>query len=279
MKPIKDIEHFIRKHNIQFNDPTLIKQAFIHGSYVNELEEGQTEIEDNERLEYLGDAVIEFIVSDHLYRRYPSWDEGELTRVRAALVRRESLAKLAQDIDLGDYLWLGYGEEEGSGRTRAATLCDTFEAVVGAIHIDQGFTVAHDFAWPLLERTLNHVLGNQVQKDAKSRLQEYAQDNLNETPRYKKVADSGPDHEKTFVVLVSINRNPHGVGRGNSIQDAGQAAAAMALYWFNQNAPEYKSDRDLEKKYGFPGEEVPDYIEDIPDVWEAAAEMVEQIEA
>jgi len=258
MQPIKDIEHFIKKHNIQFNDPELLKQAFIHGSYVNELDEGQTEIKDNERLEYLGDAVLEFIVSDHLYQGYPEWDEGELTRVRAALVRRESLAKLAQQIDLGDYLWLGFGEEESSGRTRAATLCDTFEAVLGAIHIDQGFAVAHDFAWPLIEEELHHVLGNQVQKDAKSRLQEYAQDNMSETPRYRKVEDSGPDHEKTFAVLVSINKVPHGVGQGSSIQEAGQAAAAMALYWLGRNAPEYKSDPELEKRHSFTGEEVSD---------------------
>jgi len=268
MKATKDLDNFIQKHNLHFNDRSLLQQAFIHGSYVNELEDDQTEIQDNERLEYLGDAVLEFIVSDKLYDRYPEWDEGELTRARAALVRRESLAELAQQVDLGDYLWLGYGEEESQGRTRAATLCDTFEAVVGAIHIDLGFEAAHGFAWPLLEVQLAHIIGNDVKKDAKSRLQEYAQEYMNGTPRYKKAAEFGPDHQKTFEVLVSINKNSYGVGKGNSIQEAGQAAAAMALSQRGQNAPEYESDPALEGQYGFANI----VTEDILDIWEDISE-------
>jgi len=271
MKATKDLDNFIQKHNLHFKDRSLLQQAFIHGSYVNELDENQTEIQDNERLEYLGDAVLEFIVSDKLYRRYPEWDEGELTRTRAALVRRESLAELAQQVSLGDYLWLGYGEEESQGRTRAATLCDTFEAVVGAIHIDLGFEASHDFAWPLLEAQLAHILGKDVQKDAKSRLQEYAQEYMDATPRYKKVAESGPDHQKTFEVLVFIDKISYGVGKGKSIQEAGQAAAAMTLYLRGQNAPEYEPNPVLEG-----GQWITEGISEIGDIslkiWDDASE-------
>jgi ribonuclease-3 len=229
---------------VRFRDLQLLQRAFIHRSYINEVTEA-TELADNERLEFLGDSVLGFVMSEYLYNRYPDFQEGPLTNLRAALVRRETLAKLATQWELGTYLWLGNGEEESDGRLRPATLCAVFEALIGAIYLDQGVAAVQTFALPLMETELTEIAQTALGKDAKSRMQEYAQRTYNLTPRYREVDSSGPDHDRVFVMTVTIGGKVYGVGQGRSKGEATQAAAAMGLYRLGQRAPEYVPDPTL----------------------------------
>jgi len=234
---------------VTFRDPVLLQRAFIHRSYLNEITEAH-DLKDNERLEFLGDAIISFIVSEELFERFPEYAEGPLTNLRAALVRRETLARLAERLALGSYLWLGHGEEESGGRERPATLCAVFEALVGSIYVDQGIEVARDFVLPIMRQELQCVAGNALDKDPKSRLQEWIQSNKGATPRYKEVEKFGPDHAKTFVMQVTVAGEILGVAQGRSKQDATQAAAAKALHTLDLPAPEYVPDPTLEARFG-----------------------------
>lgn len=246
---VADPAEFERDQGISFKDKTLLQRAFVHRSFVNESVDASN-LEDNERLEFLGDMVLGYVVSEELYRRYPHYEEGQLTSIRSALVRRETLARHAQTLGLGHFLLLGHGEEESGGRERTATLCDVFEAVVGAIYLDQGIDAVRNFVLPLMHAELERVEHSALEKDAKSRLQEYAQSNLGVTPRYRMVEASGPDHNKTFVMKVMIADQIHGVGAGHSKQEATQQAAAMALDRLGQYAPEYEPNPPLEERYG-----------------------------
>lgn len=212
---------------LSFHDHSLLLRALTHRSYLNEHPEDS--LEDNERLEFLGDAVLDFITGDWLYNRFPEMREGRLTRLRAALVRTETLAEFAQVCELGPALRLGRGEEDSGGRERQANLCCSFEAVVGAIYLDQGLDAVRDFLRPLLEPALQAILNNDNDKDAKSRLQEWSQARLGLTPAYRTVSASGPDHEKEFTVAVLIGEKVYGHGVGRSKQNAAQAAAEQAL--------------------------------------------------
>lgn len=245
----KDVREFVQAHGLTFNNLEILKTAFVHSSYVNEATEPG--ITDNERLEFLGDSVLGIVASELLYRRFPAAHEGELTAMRASLVRRETLARFAKHLHLGDFLWLGNGEEESGGRKRLATLCATFEAVVGAIYLDQGFDVVRAFVEPLLVHDLDKTPHGAVRKDAKSRLQEWAQSNLGASPRYSVVAASGPDHNKHFTTVVTIGGERYGVGQGRSKQEASQAAAAMALARMGLDSPGYEPNAELEAMYGF----------------------------
>ncbi|MEZ4673226.1 MAG: ribonuclease III [Caldilineaceae bacterium] len=204
---------------------------------------------DNERLEFLGDAVLEFIVSEDLYTTFPDYQEGPLTNLRAALMRRETLSKLAIQMSLGDYLWLGNGEEESAGRERPATLCAVFEALIGALLFDQGVAAVRRFIMPMMRTELEQIAQIALGKDAKSRLQEYGQREFNTTPRYREVDSSGPDHDRTFVMTANITGKVYGVGQGRSKGEATQAAAAMALYRMAQHAPEYVPNPELEASF------------------------------
>ena len=235
---------------LNFNDKALLRRAFVHRSYLNELLDDHADLADNERLEFLGDAVIGYITAERLYRLFPDLQEGELTNLRAALIRRETLSRLALDLHLGDYLLLGHGEEESGGRTRPATLCAVFEALIGAIYVDQGIDVAKRIVLALLAQDIGAMQGSEHTKDAKSRLQEWAQPIYNFTPRYRVAQSIGPDHAKSYVMLVLINGQPHGVGQGRSKQEATQKAAAMALHRGGQPAPEYEANPELERQYG-----------------------------
>ncbi len=245
----KEIGHLAQSLQVTFRDPVLLQRAFIHRSYLNEITEAH-DLQDNERLEFLGDAIITFIVSEELFAIYPDYAEGPLTNLRAALVRRETLARLAEKLDLGSYLWLGHGEEESGGRKRAATLCAVFEALVGSIYMDQGIEVSRNFVLPIMRRELQRVAGNALDKDPKSRLQEWIQSNKNSTPRYREVEKFGPDHAKTFVMQVAVAGEIFGVAQGRSKQDATQAAAAKALHRLGLPAPEYVPDPPLEARFG-----------------------------
>lgn len=210
-----------------FNDKSLVQRALTHRSYLNEHPEFS--FEDNERLEFLGDAVLDFVTGEYLYHRFPELREGPLTSLRSALVRRETLARFARQLDLGRHLLMGYGEAETGGRERPAILCATFEAVVGAIYLDQGLAVVQRFIEPLIGPEVTRILQEHLDKDAKSLLQELAQARLQHTPRYTTIAENGPNHAKEFTVQVTIGGVAYGQGTGRSKQQAAQAAAQAAL--------------------------------------------------
>lgn len=243
----RDIATFEQEHGLNFPDKQLLKNAFVHSSYVNEMSDGA--LDDNERLEFLGDSILGYVVSEILYRLYPQAREGDLTTMRAALVRREALAHYACQLHMGEYLYLGHGEEDSGGRKRAATLCATFEAVVGAIYLEMGVDAVRKFVAPLIEADLERVALKALHKDPKSRLQEWSQSTYGILPRYKQVDQSGPDHAKTFVFQVSVNDLRYGVGQGVSKQEASQAAAAMALAQLGLHAPEYVPNPELEARF------------------------------
>ena len=232
---------------VRFNDRALLQRAFVHRSYLHEADE-ETELQDNQRLEFLGDAVLSFIVSELLFRRYPERREGDLTNLRSALVKRETLSRFAKELRLGDYLLLGRGEEENGGRGRHTTLCDTYEAFIGALFLDQGTAALRKFVEPRLMAEIDRVAPHALTKDPKSRLQEWVQAAMGQTPRYKTVHTEGPDHARLFTRQVTIGKQPIGVGQGQSKQEAEQAAAAMALFRLGQTSPGYE-DSGLAEEY------------------------------
>ncbi len=211
----------------QFRDHSLLSRAMTHRSYLNE--NPDMVLEDNERLEFLGDAVLDFVVGAFLYHKYPEMNEGDLTSLRAALVRTQSLASFAQMWELGRFLRLGYGEEENGGRERLPILCAAFEALIGSIYLDQGLLLVQSLVKPLIEPTLINILEESLHKDAKSEFQVWAQAQFNITPRYQVVHTEGPDHAKEFTVQVLVGGDMWGVGNGRSKQRAAQAAAQVAL--------------------------------------------------
>ena len=213
--------------NVEFRNLSLLQRALTHRSYLNEHPEHS--LEDNERLEFLGDAVLDFIAGAWLYDRFPEMDEGRLTRLRAGLVRTETLASFALRYRLGEALLLGKGEDDSGGRNRLKNLCGAFEALIGALYLDQGMPAARAFVEPLLEPALTDMLERDAEKDAKSLLQEWSQATLGETPAYRTVESYGPDHAKQFTVQVLIGETVCGVGVGHSKQVAAQDAAQRAL--------------------------------------------------
>ncbi|MBN8593674.1 MAG: ribonuclease III [Anaerolineae bacterium] len=222
---IHQIQTSIEYH---FADPALLEQALTHRSYLNEYS-GVGGGADNERLEFLGDAVLDFLVGDMLFRRYPQMPEGDMTRLRAALVRTESLAELGADIQLGQALRMGRGEEASGGRTRITNVCAAFEALVGAMYLDGGINVVRDFISDRVDVMLEQVMAESRDKDARSLLQEWSQAEHNLTPAYRTISESGPDHRKEFVVAVLIGDKAVAHGTGKSKQAAAQSAAREAL--------------------------------------------------
>jgi ribonuclease-3 len=185
-------------------------------------------------LEFLGDAVVDFVAGEMLFYRFPNVNEGDLTRLRSALVRTESLAQLARDCRVGEALRMGKGEEQGGGRTRLNNLCGAFEALIGALYLDQGLDAVRAFLIPRLETRLSQVIQEQLDKDARSLLQERSQAEYSQTPQYRTVSMSGPDHEREFTVEVLIGERVVGTGLGRSKQAASQAAAQDALRRLNE---------------------------------------------
>ena len=214
-----------------FRDPSLLERALTHRSYLNEHPE--LAIDDNERLEFLGDAVLDFVTGAWLYNRFPEMAEGRLTSLRAALVKTEALAKFAVQIGLNEHLRLGKGEADTGGRGRASMLADAFEAILGALYLDQGLDAVRDFLGQLLPEETERVLVGEGDRDAKSILQEWSQAERGITPRYRSVDEHGPDHAKTFNVEVRIGEEIVGRGDGPSKQAAAQAAARDALRRLN----------------------------------------------
>jgi len=219
-------DEFTRHAGLQFRDLQLVRRALTHSSYINENPDA---LEDNERLEFLGDAALDFLSAAWLYKHFPEMDEGQLTRLRSSLVRTEQLAEFAEQIRLGEAVLLGRGEEASGGREREALLCDVFEALIGALYMDSGLESVAQFLEPRFSQAVERVMQDESLLDPRSLLQIWAQAELGETPRYRTVEAIGPDHAREFVVEVSIGRGTSARGVGRSKQEAAQAAASMAL--------------------------------------------------
>jgi len=215
-----------KRLELPFKNLLLLTRALTHRSYVNEHPEA---LEDNERLEFLGDAVLDFVVGAWLYNHYPEMAEGELTRMRSALVRTEQLAENARRLNLGPAMRLGRGEVQAGGRSRPLLLCATFEALVGALYLQNNIEVVADFIHPFLERTSQELLVQLDLYDPKSRLQEWSQGVKLGIPQYETVQTSGPDHARFFEVEVRLQGKVLGRGSGHSKQVAACAAAQAAL--------------------------------------------------
>jgi ribonuclease-3 len=223
----KDIKTFEEKLGLSFNDAALLRQAFTHRSYLNE-HRGEV-AGHNERLEFLGDAVLELISTHFLYEKFPEQDEGELTAYRAALVNAITCAEIAQNLGMNDYLLLSRGESKDNGRARQMLLANAFEALVGAIYLDQGYDAAKAFIEKHLFPKIEEIVKKKLWRDAKSAFQEKAQDAENTTPHYAVIRETGPDHDKQFVVGVYVKEAMVAQGTGKSKQEAEQDAARLAL--------------------------------------------------
>jgi ribonuclease III len=219
-------QEFARRLGLPFSDWLLLSRALTHRSYLNEHNDA---LEDNERLEFLGDAVLDFVVGAWLYNRYPEMPEGDLTRMRSALVYTESLAVFGRQINLGNAMRLGRGETQAGGKDRSALLCDTFEAVIGALYLDAGIDAVLNFMSPLLDIASDEVLALRKTEDPKSLFQEWAQSEGYSAPQYVTRSAMGPDHSKLFEVEAMVNGKVFGSGTGNSKQAAAKAAAKDAL--------------------------------------------------
>jgi ribonuclease-3 len=222
-----DFSVFEKSINITFKDTELLKQAFTHRSYLNEHK--GSKMEHNERLEFLGDAVLELVVTDFLYKKFPKKSEGELTAYRSALVNSTTLATVAEKLNMNSFLLLSKGESKDTGRARQFILANTFESVLGSIYLDQGYAVSEKFVAENLFPMLDEILHTKSFIDAKSQFQEKAQEKVGITPSYKLVKETGPDHGKVFTVGVYIDGEMIATGDGKSKQDAEQEAAKKAL--------------------------------------------------
>ncbi|MEK7461667.1 MAG: ribonuclease III [Patescibacteria group bacterium] len=222
-----DFEKFEKQAGVTFKDRGLLKQAFTHRSYINE--NRGLALEHNERLEFLGDAVLELAITGYLYERLKHSDEGELTALRSALVNADTCSRVAQMLGANEFLLLSKGEAKDIGRARQYILANTLEAIIGAIYLDQGYDIAKQFILNHIAPLTEEVLASGNWIDAKSRFQEKAQEYLGVTPIYKTILESGPDHDKHFVVSVFVGEEVYGRGEGQSKQDAEQEAARQAL--------------------------------------------------
>ncbi|MEK7570265.1 MAG: ribonuclease III [Patescibacteria group bacterium] len=224
---MRNFQEFEKLIGITFDNPEVLKQAFVHRSYLNEHPEFP--LAHNERLEFLGDAVLELVVTEYLYITFPN-PEGELTNWRASLVNAKTLSEIAAGLEMSDYLYLSRGESrDPKSKARQIILANAIEAVVGAIYLDQGYKAAEKFVSDHVLTRLKYIMDNDLARDAKSRFQESAQEKLGVTPTYKVMSQTGPDHNKKFVVAVHIGEEKVAEGEGTSKQEAQMAAAAAGL--------------------------------------------------
>jgi len=218
---------------ITFHDTLLLTRALTHRSYLNENPEA---LEDNERLEFLGDAVLDFLVGEWIYHRFPEMEEGDMTKMRSALVQTNQLANFTRQLQIQNAIRLGRGEYKGGGSYRSALLCDVFEAIVGALYLDKGLDAVRSFISPLLDSAVEDILENQKIEDPKSLLQEWTQANGLHTPRYITKNISGPDHQKIFEVEVRVGNQSLGTGTAKSKRSAEKLAASQAMGWIKLNS-------------------------------------------
>ena len=221
------LQEFLDQIDVAFENLALLDQALTHSSFVNEAPADQGR--DNQRLEYLGDAILDFLVGEWLYRTYPEAQEGELTSLRARVVRNESLASWGRRLGIGRYLRMGRGEAATGGPDRDANLGAAVEALLGALYLDRGLDETRLFVDAFLEKRASEIQLAQALKDAKSYLQEHIQSTLRETPQYQIVSEEGPDHAKVFTAAVIVQDEVWGEGTGSSKQAAQQAAAGDAI--------------------------------------------------
>ncbi|MCX6759521.1 MAG: ribonuclease III [Candidatus Nealsonbacteria bacterium] len=222
-----DFSELEKKLGLKFKKKDLLVQAFCHRSYLNE--NPNSNLEQNERLEFLGDAVLELIVTEYLFEKYPKKPEGELTNWRAALVNAKMLLETANELGLNDYLLLSKGEKKETGKARQYILADTFEALIGAAYLDLGYKKCRDFIKKNLIIKLPEIIEKGLFKDTKSRFQEEAQERSGVTPTYKVMKEWGPDHFKHFIVGVFLNKELVAEGEGSSKQEAEVEASKNAL--------------------------------------------------
>lgn len=222
-----DFTPFESSLGINFTDKSLLQRAFTHRSFINE--NPKSGLEHNERFEFLGDAVIELIVTDYLFRAHPGSAEGELTAYRSALVNAVIMGEVAGAINMNDYLLLSKGETKDIGRARQTILANTYESFVGALYLDQGYEVCNTFVTNTLLPRLEDIIKMKSWKDAKSQVQEEAQERVGVTPSYTVVSESGPDHDKHFTIAIFFGDKKIAEGRGRSKQEGQQAAAQAAL--------------------------------------------------
>lgn len=222
-----DFKPFEQRIGHTFRTKSFLETAFTHRSYLNE--NRRPGAEHNERLEFLGDAVLELVVTEFLYAKYPDKPEGELTAYRAALVNTVSISDAAVKLGMNEFLLLSKGEARDIGRARAIILANAFEAVIGALYLDQGYATAKDFIAKQLFHKTDEVVEKRLWQDAKSRLQEMAQEKLGVTPLYELAGQSGPDHDKRFVTAVILQGERAALGEGKSKQESEQDAAQKAL--------------------------------------------------
>lgn len=222
MLPASDLA---QKINVKFSDVSLLELALIHRSYINE----SGDRIHNERLEFLGDAVLELVVTEFLYAKFPDQPEGELTSQRSALVKGDHLAQVARRLEIGEYLRMSRGEERGGGREKDYLLANAVEAIIGAIYLDQGYEVAKVFITQNILIDMEEILANNLHVDSKSYFQETAQEKRSITPTYKLIKEEGPDHDKIFTMGAYLEDELIASGTGGSKQSAEQEAAKSAI--------------------------------------------------
>ena len=226
-----NFEEFEKNIGLRFKNKSLLKQAFTHRSFINENRPpaGGSGLKHNERLEFLGDAVLELVITDFLYERFKEMNEGELTSLRSALVNADTCSFVAQKLGVNDCLLLSKGESKDTGRARQFILANTLEAIIGAIYVDQGYGLAREFIEKHVTPLTEEIIKKGAWIDAKSLFQERAQEHESITPVYKTLKETGPDHDKHFIVGVYLGNKLFGQGEGKSKQDAEQEAARTAL--------------------------------------------------
>ena len=224
---MKDFSILEKKLDLKFKNKDFLIQAFVHRSYLNENPDFY--LPHNERLEFLGDAVLEIVVTEYLYQKYPKKSEGELTNWRAALVNAKQLSEIARELDFNEFLLLSRGETKEIGKARQYILANTFEAFIGALYLDQGLNPCKEFIKKHLIKELPHIIEAGLFKDAKSRFQEEAQERIGITPTYKVLEEWGPDHAKHFIIGVFLGEELVAKGEGSSKQEAEEDAAKNGL--------------------------------------------------
>jgi len=224
---MKDFTQFEKRTGVTFKNPDLLKQAFTHRSYLNE--HSTQNIAHNERLEFLGDAVLELIITEYLYEKYPEKNEGDLTSYRSALVNAVTLSEVARTLGMNDFMLLSRGESKDTGRARQIILANAIEAFIGALYQDQGYEVTQTFIGKHIFHLIDEIVANRKWIDSKSLFQEKAQEIAGVTPSYETVKEAGPDHDKKFTVAVFIGPEKIAEGEGKSKQEAEQEAARLGL--------------------------------------------------
>ena len=227
MEKHKDLALFEKKINVVFHDKDILKQAFVHRSYINE--NRSFGIPHNERLEFLGDAVLELVITDYLFKKYPKKPEGDLTAYRSALVNANILSEMASALGVNDFMLLSKGEAKDTGRARQYILANAFESIIGAIYLDQGYDVAEKFIGKILFHKIDEIVEKGSWIDAKSHFQEKAQEHTGITPSYKTLKEIGPDHDRRFTIGLYLGDKLVAEGSGKSKQEGEQEAARKAL--------------------------------------------------